>query len=77
MKVLIRAHSLFQEILGKELLVELEEGATIRELLMRLLKGLEYRGVTPIILVNHERTSLEHVLKDKDIVDLAPPFSGG
>ncbi|MEM1634661.1 MAG: MoaD/ThiS family protein [Thermosphaera sp.] len=77
MKVLVRAHSLFQEILGKELLVEVEEGATIRDLLMRLLRGLEYRGVTPIILVNHERAGLEHVLKDKDIVDLAPPFSGG
>lgn len=68
---------MFQEVIGKELLIDVQDGTSVKDLITRLLGGLEYRGITPVILVNNERIRLDYILKDGDIIDIAPPFSGG
>jgi molybdopterin synthase sulfur carrier subunit len=92
MKVKVRAFASFREILGREVFVELEEKATVKDLLERLCvthptlkKSLfDARGDIreEVTLFRRgqsiDRTeSLNIALEEEDEVALLPPFSGG
>ncbi len=76
MRIKVKAYSVFTEKVG-ERVVEVDNGLTVRDLVEILLGGLEYRGVSPLVFVNKEKSDLNRILKDGDEVILAPPFSGG
>lgn len=78
MKVLVRAYSIFTEVLGESFLeVEVPQGTRIKELLVVLFPGGEYRGVRPSLILDGSPADGDEELKDGDIVYIVPPFSGG
>ena len=55
--------------------MELNEGATVADLLARLARAADLRGIA--VSVNAEYALAAHVLRDGDEVGLLPPVSGG
>jgi molybdopterin synthase catalytic subunit/sulfur carrier protein ThiS len=56
-------------------IMELDEGATVADLLTRLAPAADLRGIA--VSVNAEYAPAAHVLRDGDEVGLLPPVSGG
>ncbi|MEM1804357.1 MAG: MoaD/ThiS family protein [Desulfurococcaceae archaeon] len=78
-KVLLKFISIYAEKLGKEMIVELDDNATVRDLLQYLEKLLENAGITikPVVFVNYRFSDENQVLKNGDEVLVMPPFAGG
>ena len=62
--------------LDEENMLELEEGATLKDALKKL-KILPLLGRFPIIAVNHKRAKLSTVLKDGDRITFVRYVVGG
>lgn len=88
MKILVRFFSRVKEIVGeREIQLELEDGAKIRDLLETLIKlyGLTFKEEVldkagkPIValMLNNEGVNLEAELKEGDVVSVLPPIAGG
>ena len=65
---------------GSEVVVDLADGATVRDLEERL--GFDYPRLEPLLpslafAVDEEYTARDHVLHDGDEVAIIPPISGG
>jgi len=88
MRVRVRLVSLLREAVGsRELELELEDGATLGDLLEALygrfprlreiVEGLEKRGLNVLFMVNGSTAALGERLRDGDVVTILPPASGG
>jgi len=79
-RVVVRAFARLREEIGKDrLILELPDGATLEELLVRVL-GRPHGGHV-VVAVNNRLLPSEGLagvrLRDGDVVDLMPPASGG
>lgn len=92
MRVKVRGFASFREVMGREVLIELSDGSTMRDLLEALCSnhdGLrealfrpqgELREEVTLLRKGHgtdPSESMEIVLEDGDEVAILPPFSGG
>jgi len=81
MRVRVRLFAGLKELAGgPEVMVDLEEGATVKDLEDRL--GREYPRLKPLLAslafaVDEEYKARDHALRDDDEVALIPPISGG
>ncbi|MEM1702256.1 MAG: MoaD/ThiS family protein [Desulfurococcaceae archaeon] len=78
-RVLVKFISIYAEKLGKERIIELEDNATVEDLLEKLTKEIETTGISikPVVFVNYRFTKDKQVLRDGDEVLVMPPFAGG
>ena len=81
MYVTVKFFASYRELLGEEqLLVELEDGCTVGDVL-DLLKDrfpvLREQGYMPLTACNLKHVSKRHTLSDGDEVAVFPPVSGG
>jgi molybdopterin converting factor small subunit len=78
-RVLVKFISIYAEKMGKEKVLELEDSATVEDLVNILSSELEKAGihVKPIVFVNYRFASEKQLLKDGDEVLVMPPFAGG
>jgi molybdopterin synthase sulfur carrier subunit len=92
MKIRIRAFGDLMPLLGNEFIIELEDGASLRNLVFILaektdsprktfIANYDTMGQDLVILLNgrniHVLKKLETPLKDGDVVTLLPPLVGG
>ena len=81
MDVVVKFFATYREITGlRQTTVELAKGATVRDLLARLLEaypGLAGERATMLLAVNQEFAEPGTPLKAQDEVALLPPLSGG
>ncbi|MFC1928991.1 MoaD/ThiS family protein [Chloroflexota bacterium] len=81
MKISVRFFGHSQELVGKEELeAEIEEGASVAGLCLKLAKdfpGLEEDFHTLMIAVNAEQADWEYILSDGDEVDFISTLGGG
>ena len=84
MKIRIRAFSVFTDVLGKELVLELPGRKTISlneliDLLTKKYSGLHslLDRIEYILLVNGKRVDEKYIIRDGDEVAILPPASGG
>ncbi|MCD6300782.1 MAG: MoaD/ThiS family protein [Staphylothermus sp.] len=84
MIIKVKAFSVFTDILGKELVLEISDRENISlsefiDLLAKKYSGLSklLETIEYVILVNGERVEEEHLLRDGDEVAILPPASGG
>lgn len=80
MKVCIRGFGQAGDLLGKEALLDFQEGATLERLKAVLIErypGLEELWPAMAIAVNDEVVEMDKVLAEGDEVFLIPPVSGG
>ena len=80
MKVRIRGFGQAGDLLGKETLLDFQEGATLERLKAVLIErypGLEELWPAMAIAVNDEVVEIDKVLAEGDEVFLIPPVSGG
>jgi molybdopterin converting factor small subunit len=80
MKVCIRGFGQAGDFLGKEALLDFQEGATLERLKAVLIErypGLEELWPAMAIAVNDEVVEMDKVLAEGDEVFLIPPVSGG
>jgi molybdopterin converting factor subunit 1 len=81
MKVKVRLFAGLKDLVGgPEIIVDLEEGATVRGLEDQL--GREYPRLKPLLAslafaVDEEYKARDYTLRDDDEVALIPPISGG
>ena len=81
MRVRVRLFAGLKELAGgPEVVVDLEEGATVGDLEDQL--GREYPRLKPLLAslafaVDEEYRARDHALRDDDEVALIPPISGG
>jgi molybdopterin converting factor subunit 1 len=81
MRVKVRLFAGLKELTGgPEVVVDLKDGATVRDLEGRLAQ--EYPRLKPLLAslafaVDEEYKTRDHVLHDDDEVALIPPISGG
>ncbi len=81
MIVTVKFFASYRDLLGEEqLLIELEEGVTVGDVL-ELLKDrfpiLRDQGYMPLTACNLTHVSKKHVLADGDEMAIFPPVSGG
>lgn len=71
--------SIYTEIFGKEVVVELDDNATARDLIEYISKMIEKTGIKimPIVFINYKFTSESQILNDGDEALVMPPFAGG
>ena len=81
MKIKIKFFAILRERAGTaEVVQEIKEGCTVRELWEALQKEypkLASPGVRLLYAVNQDYVSGDHVLKERDEVVFVPPVSGG
>ena len=91
MRIKVLAFASFKEILGKETLLDLDEGSTVKDLLERLALGnrklreaaFDESGNLKdyvLLMVNRKRidhSDLNFSLKDGDEAAIFPPVAGG
>jgi len=79
LKVIIKAYSVFSDFLGGEVKLVLDkEMITVGELLEYLRNTYRVPGdLKPMVLINGELADLNRVIRDGDVVHIAPSFSGG
>jgi len=78
LKVVIKTYSVFKDVLGNEIELELKEPLTVRE----LLRILEERYTLPrdlekLVIVDDKVVDENYVIDRDTTVHVAPPFSGG
>lgn len=78
-RIRLKFISIYTDVFGKEMIVELHDEATIDDLLDLLEKKLKEReiDVKPILFVNYRFPKEHQVLNDGDEVLVMPPFAGG
>jgi MoaD family protein len=81
MRITIKLFASYRELLGEdELLLEVEEGASVGDALA-LLKDrfplLANQGYSPLTACNLEHVPKRHLLEDGDELAIFPPVSGG
>lgn len=78
MRIIVKAYSIFSDFIGGEVEISLDRNITVGELLeyLRGSYGMPQEP-KPVVLVNGEITGLDRVLRNGDVVYIAPPFSGG
>lgn len=78
-KIRVKFISIYSDIFGKEMVLELRDDATIDDLLDYLRRELSEKGVDvkPIVFVNYRFPREHQVLNDGDEVLVMPPFAGG
>lgn len=78
-KVVLKFISIYTDVFGKEMVLELNDDARVRDLVEYIERKLEERNVSvkPIVFVNYRFSSEEQLLKDGDEVLVMPPFAGG
>ncbi|HHY37440.1 MAG TPA: MoaD/ThiS family protein [Clostridia bacterium] len=74
MKVNVRCFGSLAEKIGSTVTASLEEGATLRDLLLSL--GADPEGISVLVL-NGRQVTVEAALQDGDNVMLVPPVIGG
>lgn len=74
MKIKVRLFAYLREGRDKELILYMEDGDTVEEVLERL--DLDYKEVS-ILLINGRNASIDSLLIEGDIVSLFPPIGGG
>ena len=70
----------YADALGKsEMRLEVERGSVVRDVLRRVLElpGAGSLPPRPLMAVNEEYATLEHVVADGDEVAIIPPVAGG
>lgn len=72
--VKIRLFATLRENRDKETVIELSEGAAVKDILERLDISREDAA---IILINGRGAKLDRTLEDNDIVSIFPPLGGG
>ncbi|MDD4833410.1 MAG: MoaD/ThiS family protein [Lutispora sp.] len=72
--VKIRLFATLRENRDKETVIELSEGAAVKDILERLDISREDAA---IILINGRGAKLDRILEDNDIVSIFPPLGGG
>ncbi|MFQ6106971.1 MAG: MoaD/ThiS family protein [Thermoplasmata archaeon] len=81
MKICVKLFATFREIVGeKEVIVEMNEGSTLEDLVMELLdKHPKLRKLkeSMIYSINKEYAEPQRELNDGDEVGILPPISGG
>ncbi len=88
MQVRVRLVSLLREAVGsRELEVELEDGATLGDLLKVLygkfpklrevIESLGKRGLDVLFMVNGSTATPDKRLREGDVITILPPASGG
>lgn len=78
MKITIKAYSIYSDILAREFNITLDEEVSLGKLLENLkLKYNIPEKPEPVVLVNGEPAQPGRILRDGDVIYIAPPFSGG
>ncbi|MEZ0393764.1 MAG: MoaD/ThiS family protein [Desulfurococcaceae archaeon] len=75
MRVKVRAYSTYADVLGREREVEVEDGATLGDLVRSLLGDVDWSRL--IAYVNHSPADPSSVLREGDLVVIFPPSWGG
>lgn len=82
MKLRVRFFSLYSDVAGDSVDVELEDGARVKDL-VRVITSLYPRlkelfaDIKPIVLVNGVARNSEYKLSEGDEIAFIPPASGG
>ncbi len=74
MKVTVRLFATLRENREKEMMMDLPEGATPKDIIGRL--NIHEKDAT-IIMVNGRGVKIDRILEDNDIVSIFPPIGGG
>ncbi|MEM0021595.1 MAG: MoaD/ThiS family protein [Fervidicoccaceae archaeon] len=77
MKVIISGISIYSEIIGKKKEVDVNEGVTVGELISLLLPKDAPSIYGLAAFVNGSPSSMDRRLKEGDLLEIAPNFSGG
>ncbi|MEM1701814.1 MAG: MoaD/ThiS family protein [Desulfurococcaceae archaeon] len=78
MKISIRAYSIFSDFIGKQRELEIHCDLTVKDLVEYLYNSYNIpREVRSVVIVNGKVVDENYLVKDGDIVVIAPPFSGG
>ncbi|MEM4717575.1 MAG: MoaD/ThiS family protein [Desulfurococcaceae archaeon] len=78
-KVTIKFISIYVDIFGKEIALELDDNARVKDLIDYIERELSERNISikPIVFVNYRFSSEDQLLRDGDEVLVMPPFAGG
>jgi len=76
-KVIIRFVSVFAEKLGNERIVELDDNATLNDLIKLISRELEDVKTKGLIYVNYRFPEEGQFLNDGDVVLIMPLYAGG
>ncbi len=81
-RVKLRFFSLYSDVVGNELSIELEDGSRLSDLIVTLYEKYPrlrtlFDRVKPLILVNGVARDEEYIVKNGDEVAFIPPASGG
>jgi len=76
-KVIIRFVSVFAEKLGNERIVELDDNATLNDLIKLISRELEDVKTKGLIYVNYRFPEEGQLLNDGDVVLIMPLYAGG
>jgi molybdopterin converting factor small subunit len=76
-RVTVKFVSVFAEKMGKERIYELEDGATIEDLIEIVAQELEEVKSKGVFYVNYRFPMEKQVLKDGDEVLIMPLYAGG
>ena len=81
-RVRIRFFSLYSDVVGDELVIELGGDASVKDVVESLLKNYPrlnelFDRVKPVVLVNGVRVNEDYVVRDGDEIAFIPPASGG
>lgn len=77
MKIKVRGISVYFDILNGIKELDVESGVTIKELLSRILPRNAEADYGLIVFVNGIASNLEYKLREGDLLEIAPNFSGG
>ena len=81
MKIKVKLFAFYRQIAGRdEIVLQIPSNRTISWLEAKLMVDfpeIDRLSIKPLISVNAEFASADHILKNGDIVALLPPFSGG
>ncbi|PNV81565.1 MAG: MoaD/ThiS family protein [Fervidicoccus sp.] len=77
MKIKVKGFSIYSDILGELRELDLEGDITIGDLLSKILpEGVESEyGL--VVFVNGKPSRLDYKIKEGDLLEIAPSFSGG
>lgn len=78
-RIRLKFISIYADVFGKELILELEDNMTVENLIEYLARELETRGIKtkPIVFINYRFPRESQILYDGDEVLVMPPFAGG
>jgi len=78
MRIEVNYYAWLREAVGDKEFLEVEKGATVEEIVKRLLEKHKFlESESFLIAVNGRLTSLNTVLNEGDVVSLFPPAGGG